>query len=110
MLMRTKKKAGITAGILAVAVLISAVFCLCFKTEQIDIEQIRSISVRLPDDVEILLSAEEAEQVKGSLAKVELRGIATGLFKISLGELICSTTFTFMMVQRCILGNFGRIM
>ncbi len=81
MLMRTKKKAGITAGILAVAVLISAVFCLCFKTEQIDIEQIRSISVRLPDDVEILLSAEEAEQVKGSLAKVELRGIATGLFK-----------------------------
>ena len=81
MLMRTKKKAGITAGILAVAVLISAVFCLCFKTEQIDIEQIRSISVRLPDDVEILLSAEEAEQVKGSLAKVELRGIATDLFK-----------------------------
>lgn len=81
MLMRTKKKAGIIAGILAVAVLISAVFCLCFKTEQIDIEQIRSISVRLPDDVEILLSAEEAKQVKGSLAKVGLRGIATGLFK-----------------------------
>ena len=81
MLLRTKKKAGIAAGILAVLVFISAVFWLCFKAERIDVEQIRSISLRLPDDVEILLSDDEAEQVKDSLKKVELKGIATDLFK-----------------------------
>src|SRR5699024_9517993 len=81
MLLRTKKKAGIAAGILAVLVFISAVFWLCFKAERIDVEQIRSISLRLPDDVEILLSDDEAEQVKDSLEKVELKGIATDLFK-----------------------------
>lgn len=51
------------------------------KPGQINVDQIRNISVRLPDDVEILLSDDEAKQVKDSLEKVELKGIATDLFK-----------------------------
>lgn len=81
MLSEKKKKLCIGAAVLGITVFALFILYFFIKPGQIDVDQIRSISVRLPDDVEILLSADEAEQVKGSLEKVELKGIATDLFK-----------------------------
>lgn len=79
----SKKKNKLCIGAAVLGIPVFALFMLYFfiKPGQINVDQIRNISVRLPDDVEILLSDDEAKQVKDSLEKVELKGIATDLFK-----------------------------